>query len=324
LCISDVGVTGAAAADSTATRGDTAISPTLVPESDKKFFGKDFPNDKRPKVDVFHFKHPYPAVQDSNDYDSDFVKDENNDNGEWKAQTEYDRLRHKLAKEKADVAKALEAKRQAEKELQDATRRGREVQRQVEEAAKRKRVVVKRKAASKDRDDEKPTTTWIPAIPEIFPAPGDIEAATADTKRAMDALEECKKQLAEAREKLKRLMKELEEAKKLQDETQKALDAALSRQKEAEVGQKSLDKSVQTEYQEYLDAREAYLKQQALIAKMENEIQVAAEKVKAVRDAEDNGGGVYNSDAPKSAAPASAMPTSTLMVLLAAFGLSVA
>merc|ERR1719230_1327823 len=81
-----------------ATKEVPAVSPS-VEQTDKKFFGKDYPWDKRPPVDVLHFKHPYPAVQDSGDFDADYVKDENSDNGSWKAQTEYDRLRHKLAKE---------------------------------------------------------------------------------------------------------------------------------------------------------------------------------------------------------------------------------
>merc|ERR1719298_50368 len=85
------------------------ISPKLEPESAEKF-EKDLPWDKRPKADALHFGHPYPVVQDSSDYDRDFVKDENSDDGSWQAQTEYDRLRHKLRKEKADIAKALAAK----------------------------------------------------------------------------------------------------------------------------------------------------------------------------------------------------------------------
>merc|ERR1719171_2737431 len=100
----------------------SGVSPA-VEKSDKKFFGKDYPWDKRPPVDVMHFKHPYPVVQDSDDFDKDFVKDENSDDGSWKAQTEYDRLRHKLLKEKADVQDALKAKKEAEDALQDAMRR---------------------------------------------------------------------------------------------------------------------------------------------------------------------------------------------------------
>jgi len=82
------------------------IVPALEPESDKKFMGKDYPDDLRPGV--HHFKrydwdHPYPIVQEDNIYDKDYVKDENNDSGEWAAQHEYDVLRSKIAKTKARV-----------------------------------------------------------------------------------------------------------------------------------------------------------------------------------------------------------------------------
>jgi hypothetical protein len=93
------------------------ISPELEPPSDKTFFKKDYPHDKRPVADPFHFKHPYPVVQDSGDFDRDYVKDENSDNGNWKAQETYDKLRAKLAKEKRDLAVALEKKHREEEEL---------------------------------------------------------------------------------------------------------------------------------------------------------------------------------------------------------------
>jgi len=278
------------------------VSPP-VQQADGKFFGKDYPWDKRPKVDVFHFKHPYPAVQDSNDFDSDYVKDENSDDGSWHAQSEYDRLRHKLAKEKADVAKALAAKEKAEKELQDAMKREKVVVKKVAPKPKTPEVESSQGATTEHTRVEK-----APATPGGIASPGDVKVATSDTKKAMDALEECKKQLAEARENLKKLMKELEEAKKRQRETEEALDEALSREKELEGGQKTLGKSVKSEYQEYMDAREAYLKQQALLAKMENDIEVAAEKVKSFRDGEDANGGVYNTEPSRSGAQSFALP----------------
>merc|ERR1712139_144988 len=71
-------------------------------------------------VDVLHFKHPYPVVQDHEEFDSDFVKDENSDNGEWKAQTEYDRLRHKLRQLKKEAAEALAKKNEEKAELDKA------------------------------------------------------------------------------------------------------------------------------------------------------------------------------------------------------------
>merc|ERR1719478_2056703 len=106
-----------------AVQAQAQISPKLEPESSNQFFKKDYPSDKRPKADPFHFHHPYPVVQDSSEYDRDFVKDENSDNGSWKAQETYDRLRSKLNKEKKDLAKALAKKKHEEDDLQDAMRR---------------------------------------------------------------------------------------------------------------------------------------------------------------------------------------------------------
>jgi len=78
---------------------------------------KQFVADKRPEVDVLHFKHPYPVVQDTNEFDKDFVKDENSDNGQHKAQMEYDRLRNLLNKQKQEVADALAKKNKEQKDL---------------------------------------------------------------------------------------------------------------------------------------------------------------------------------------------------------------
>merc|ERR1719327_133460 len=70
---------------------------------------KDYPFDKRSITDEHYvFDHPYPAVQDTGDFDKDFVKDENSDGGRWDAQMTYDTLRAKIneAKNKLDELKA--------------------------------------------------------------------------------------------------------------------------------------------------------------------------------------------------------------------------
>merc|ERR1719272_2877724 len=69
------------------------IHPGLDPVSDKKFYDgsrADYVTDLRPHKDApLHFSHPFPEVQDSNDYDKDYVKDENGDSGEFAAQEKY-------------------------------------------------------------------------------------------------------------------------------------------------------------------------------------------------------------------------------------------
>eukprot|EP00929_Paragymnodinium_shiwhaense_P009507 TRINITY_DN1136_c0_g1_i1.p1 TRINITY_DN1136_c0_g1~~TRINITY_DN1136_c0_g1_i1.p1 ORF type:complete len:322 (-),score=136.46 TRINITY_DN1136_c0_g1_i1:86-964(-) len=115
-------VGGSAAAPKAATAPHKAaalIEPDLDPKSDKKFFGKDYPYDvsHRTKIDV---PYPYPVVQASAAYDSDYTKDENHnkqDATNWELQlkhakavsdaaAEVERLQGKLGKEKHDVEKS--------------------------------------------------------------------------------------------------------------------------------------------------------------------------------------------------------------------------
>lgn len=285
--------------ESSGKSGKSFISPELETKSDSKFFGKDYPSDERPKVHVLHFKHPYPAVQDSDDFDKDFVNDENSDNGEFKAQSEYDRLRHKLAKEKEEFANILTAKDEAEKELHEALRRH-------EAPKKRRSPPSTRSSGGSNGNGEAISERWEAMTPPSrsspggIASPGDVEVATSDTRRAMDALEECKKQLEKARANLKKLMKELEEAKKEQDVTQAAYEADVARKKDSESEHKKCKINDNSNYQQYMDARENYLQQQTLVAEMEARLDAAASKVRETRDGEDDDGGVYNTGDGKS------------------------
>jgi len=109
--------------------GRFAISPELDPVSHKKFFKKDYPNDLRPKVHD-HFSHPFPTVQEDKTYDSDYVKDENDDGGEWKAQDDYDKARLKLAKEKQDLKDAIAKEQKEEADLEETIKKRRRLRRQ--------------------------------------------------------------------------------------------------------------------------------------------------------------------------------------------------
>lgn len=309
------------------------VSPKIE-KSDKKFFGKDYPWDKRPPVDVLHFKHPYPAVQDSGDFDRDYVKDENSDNGYWKAQTEYDRLRNKLRKQKADVAKAMAKKARAEARLKEAMKK---MKVEEEHAAKvaREEAAARRKRQEQEAEKDKQVPgggagigiesagdsvkETLKKIPGGLASPGAIKVATEETQKAMDDLEDCKKELAEARERLKKLMKDLEEAKKAEAAAQNTYEAAVSKEKAIEHTQEGYDKSVKDEYEEYMDARNAYLKQQAEVAKLEQDIKIAAERVKRMRDGEDSDGGVYNTGGQKSgAAPLVTASSAILLAVISA------
>merc|ERR1719297_561966 len=136
------------------------ISPKLDPESDKVFFGHDYPDNLRGKGKLKpEFGHPYPAVQDTNEFDRDYVKDENNDGGEWKAQMEYDLLRTKLSKAQDDMEKAKAANEAAQNRFADAKRKEAKA---MEEAGVSKDKVAKARAearaAEKDASDAKDAT----------------------------------------------------------------------------------------------------------------------------------------------------------------------
>jgi len=83
------------------------LKPSLSPKSDNKFFGKDYPDDLRPTIDAHpKWTYPYPKVQSDAKFDADYVKDENNDGGHWKAQMDYDEVKMKYVKQQAVVRKA--------------------------------------------------------------------------------------------------------------------------------------------------------------------------------------------------------------------------
>jgi len=320
---------------------DNSVMSQPVKGSDKKFFGKDYPWDKQPAVNILHFKHPYPVVQDSDDFDRDFVKDENSDSGEYKAQTEYDRLRHQLVKEKAQIAKATKAKTKSEAELEGALKREAAARKEHEkkQAAKaekeakkkakaeerkkkkeeeRKRGLSSGKDSEKDDDKDETEDDVIPGskTPGGVASSGEVDIASQETKKAMDNMEECKKQLQETENKLKQLTKELEEAKKQQEETQKKADTLSENAKVREAEQTVAHEAAQEENKEYLDAKDAYMKQQALVEQMEQGITAAAEKVRVMRDSADKDGGVYPTK--RSGATQSSVAPILVLIALAA------
>jgi len=202
--------------------GSTRISPALEPKSDKKFFGKDYTDDKGPAVNKYYvFDHPYPAVQDSGDFDKDFVKDENSDGGRWAAQMEYDLLRSKIraAKEKMEQLKVkmekehgdyLKAKTEAESTYNDVVETNKEVA-----AAKRARDEAVKKVNELEGSSRADGTK----------TGGAVGRAIGDVQKEMDDLEKCKKALANAKEKLRKLLKQKEEEKKVQAQEAKTTEA---------------------------------------------------------------------------------------------------
>jgi len=188
----------------------TPVNPKLDPDSHKLFFGKDYPDDEdASKHAPTKFGHPYPALQDTSDYDKDYVKDENHDDGEWKAQMTYDLLRAKIAKAKeeyrktqknekdirsqVDAAKKNEAN--AAQATQDAEARAAKAKEGVEKAQEAQRRLQAGAASGSGEGNA-----------EEKKAQAEVDAAMDKVKKEIKDLEGCRGELEAAREQLKELL----------------------------------------------------------------------------------------------------------------------
>jgi len=214
-----------------------SISPD-VDKSDKKFFGKDYPWDKRPVADEHYvFNHPYPAVQDSGDFDSDFVKDENSDGGKWKAQMDYDTLRHKIRVAKEKLAE-LKAKMEGtyedwQKSKETSSVAGRKAAAAGSDSGKAKAAA--EAAAKKVNDLEGGSSADGTKIG------GEVGDAIKKVQKEMSDLEKCKKALADAKERLKQLLKDKDEFDKKTVAAKEQRDAAQKKADEEDAAEAKAD-----------------------------------------------------------------------------------
>merc|ERR1712217_390376 len=135
----------------------TTIKPGLNPESHRTFYKEDYPRDDQ------HVAPEPPSLQDSDKYDRDYVKDENNDREDWKQEAEYERLKAKLARAKAA------AKRAQQKE--ENTKKVVEVVKEEEE------VVKKTKVEKSEKNEEKKHAAEAAAETKVREAEANYEKA---------------------------------------------------------------------------------------------------------------------------------------------------
>jgi len=238
------------------------ISPKLDPESDKVFFGNDYPDNQTPKGQLKpEFKHPYPSLQDWDHYDKDYVKDENVDNGEWKAQMDYDLLRTKVTKDKDELEKLKTAEKALQEDLEKAradevaaakkaeeasdraAKARADAKKAQEEAAAAKGATEKAAEAERGSGEKQSAETQAAGNKEktednvASTAGGEekkaasgtdnskVQEATDKVKKEMSDLEKCQQELADARARLKELMKKEDELARKRTE-QKELEKA--------------------------------------------------------------------------------------------------
>jgi len=276
---------GAAPATVLAHTGTKIVPPLTDVESDKEFMGKDYPDDLRPGVR--HFKrydwdHPYPIVQEDTQYDKDYVKDENNDSGEWSAQHDYDVIRSKIAKTKSRVDD-LKRRIEAMGGDIDAIR--------AEELAAEKAA----KGAEKDADAARKNADG--ANGNAAKLEGEEDGAAKGVSGEMSDLEKCKEELRKVEEELKRLLKEKDAKNGDANAAELALKKAAMEAELRQMSEAELEAKLAEEKAEWKKAQEAYEKQKADLKGTQDALDKAAEKLRKFREKEDDGkgsnGGVY-------------------------------
>lgn len=323
-------------------RGDARVRPD-VDKSDKKFFGKDYPWDKRPVADKHYaFDHPYPAVQDTSDYDRDFVKDENADGGKWQAQMEYDILRSKIRQAEKGLA---EAKAKLEKE--EAEWKAAQDKYQKTSGAANSAEAQRRQAEQESAEATKKVNDLAgPAYKPGQKVGGEVGEAVARVNKEMDDLEECKKELAAAKKRLKELIKEKEELDKKEkaDEAvrvDKVIKEKLFKNKEKDKKKREKDaaekeaskrseedaqwkRKLVAEQKVVEEASSSYEKELADVKRTEAQLKVAEKNLRKFRRPPhvDGNGGVYNvPDDDKSKARHSLVAVGAVVAMVAAAAL---
>jgi len=195
----------------------TPVNPKLGPDSHDHFFGKDYPDDKdASKHKKPNFGHPYPALQDTSDYEKDYVKDENRDDGEWKAQMTYDLLRTKIAKTDEEYKKAKQNEEDIRAQVETAQKNeanAEQATRDAETRAAKSKEVVDRAREAQRRLIDEGAAGGKEGDDEAKKAQAEVDTAMDTVKKEIKDLEGCRAELEAARQELKELLAKEEERK---------------------------------------------------------------------------------------------------------------
>jgi len=297
--------------------GQPNLSPPLEPKEDKHFFHADYPHDLSPRMED-HWSHPFPIVQESKDYDKDFVKDENSDSGEWKYQNEYDTLRQRLAAARHANAQAnarskmadqdLATARQKEQAARDAAARAKKLKEEAEQEAKS----VQRKAEERLEREMRKNVDG-----------NDVNAQKKTVEQETKDVEDCQQQLAAARAKLSKLQAQKAEAEARQARLAAKNDQAQAKEFEKEKAEAALEEEMSLAQKEYERAHANYGSATERLARTEKEFAASEARLRQFRQQTDVNGGVYRVDSHgQKVDPATPSPPAKSGVRGMQFGLS--
>lgn len=288
------------------------ISPPLDPESDEKFYKRDYPDDLRPKLHKsFDMKHPYPIVQDSEDYDKDYVKDENSDGGEWKAQTEYDNLKNSIRKKINDVEKAKKNEENKMSELEVAKKAEKDAEEKATEAESNADAARGRATSAEDEVED------LTGAASGNATKGAVGDSVGEVEKEMRDLEDCKKGLASARKRLKQLLGEKIEREKVKQLTEADIEKYHSDEESGSEDAEKFKSTVQKERSQHMEALKSYEKEQNDVVETQAALDKAAKRLRDLRRGVDPDGGVYYKKGERSAAHSSWAPALLPLVLAA-------
>jgi len=231
-------------------RGRGGIEPKLENvASDKGFFGPpfpaDYPHDSQPEFEDKDVRPKrsgiYPKVQQDGFLDHDYVKDDNSDGGEWKAQMAYDRARVRLAKDEEErrraQARAEEKAKDADaakKKLEDADKERKDAAKDAEDAdgnaGKKEKEKDDADAAKKKADDDEKKAKEDEQKNKENSANATVtkEALEKELKEAQDDFEKAEEGLKECQDKYDKAKAELEKVKKQASAFEKAAGQKLN------------------------------------------------------------------------------------------------
>jgi len=291
-----------------------SISPPIHTGSDKKFFGPPFPANYPEDTRPIHGKdekrvmdqlrgpdQPYPALQSKDDYDKDYVKDENSDKGSWKAQFDYDYLRKKMAQEKDENGKATDSARKAQRELDEAKRKADAAGKDADDAKKG----VDDASHGEDETDKDENLSGPPSAEKLEQLKKAVADAEASYEKEKKDFAECEKQLEDAKTNLAELKaKQVELENQLASETKLWLEhktqrfnvkkskedvahtkvtAAHERLREAQVAKADMDAILAGKKAQHDVAKKSAAKEKAEVEKMKKDLAKATLTLQKLR-----------------------------------------
>eukprot|EP00929_Paragymnodinium_shiwhaense_P008925 TRINITY_DN112918_c0_g1_i1.p1 TRINITY_DN112918_c0_g1~~TRINITY_DN112918_c0_g1_i1.p1 ORF type:complete len:323 (-),score=144.53 TRINITY_DN112918_c0_g1_i1:120-1088(-) len=303
------GVVAAVAGTAVHTKDTVRIEPSsgphpeLDPKSHKQFFDKDYPSDvaHRTSLDV---DYPYPIVQTSATYDKDYTQDENNnkmDAAAWDAQ-----LKH--AKELSDAAAEVERlKARLDKEEAEAQSAEDKEDSERDQLAK---VQAKADEAAGNAKKEAPASS----------DSGAVDGMSQKVTKEVSDLDDCKKQLEDAKARLAKLQEQANEAEAEQKKQEGIKLTAVEAEAAAEKKETEAAERAANEKKELQAAEQRHAEEKEKLNGMKDDLNKAEERLRNFR-----GGGATDAPAPapEPPAPESGAPKSAV-ASVSAFGAIIA